>query len=1796
LWDWDLVTDRVYYSPRWKALLGYAEGEIGDSTQDWFGRVHPDDLHILQRVIRYHHTSRNAHFEVELRMRHHDGEERWMLCRGTTVYDAQGDPQRMAGSISDITQRKHFEEQLRHSAFHDALTGLPNRSLLLDRLDQAIQRARDVAGHQFALLFLDLDRFKTINDSLGHLTGDLLLISVARRLQAAVRRSDTVARLGGDEFVILLDDIADRGEVASAVHQIEEALRLPFNLSGHEVFTSASIGVLMEAGQYEQPEALLRDADLAMYQAKALGRGRHEVFSESLHTEARQRLLLETDLHRALERQELRVFYQPIVSLESRRIIGAEALLRWEHPARGLVSPLDFIPLAEETGLIEPIGRWVVQHACAQAQEWHRQGHSHLTVSVNVSVRELKMPNFVEVVAATLQQTGLPPRFLILEMTESAYMEQASITGVVVERLRAMGVQIAFDDFGTGYSSLSYLRHFQVNRIKIDRSFIRDMTKNTTDLAITGAMIAMAHQLNINVVAEGVETEEHLELLSMYRCDTVQGYLISRPVPNDAFLELLERPAMGVAAGGAGAAPYGLIPPSALAETTVRGTGASAALLADGTTHDPLTGAYSRTLFEMLLREALERTQREGAACVLCLFDIDHFKSINDTYGHPRGDQILRELVQTIQQALRRGDLLFRYGGDEFVLLLTHTTLDQALLVCQRVFDTLRAASFGGTPPLKLTISMGVACFPGDADDGGQLLAVADRRNYLAKREGRNRFISADLPATPTLHVDTQERMIEREDALATLHSFLHRLTQAGCGVLTVSSPPGSGHSRFLSYVHQVAQMLNYAVLSLLPQPSFQRRPFAVLAAARWPVPLPFLDGSAALARALRQGLEQEGHSGLLITIDDQHWLDRATVEIFQQLLHSRALPRLALVVSSSQGKPDDRWSCAPLQQTVALPPFSETGLRVWLRSRLHWEPPASFLRWLYQQTKGLPAQVQRLLDHLVEQSLLSPDGDRWVLHPDYSAARLRSPCSTPAAPHNLPAHLTDFIGRANVCWAIDQLLETHRLVTLVGPGGSGKTRLALESAAAHLALYPDGVWFVALETLQAPELVASTVAKALGVSAPDDASLFERLKAFLRPRALLLVLDNFEQVLAAAPLITELLMAAPHLRMLVTSRERLHLVGERVFVVPPLDLPDLEEGGTLEALAQNEAVTLFAHRAAAVRYDFALTEANVRVVAELCIRLEGLPLAIELAAVRSDQFSPCELIEQLKHRLTALTDGPRNLSDRQRTLRDTIDWSYRLLPLAEQALFPCLGVFVDGFELPMAGRICPDAPDPIGAIQDRASGQTLEASLQSLVHKSLLHEREQAGIRRFAMLETVREYAVELLDRSPRGRAVRQRHAACYLELVEQAAPELTGPHQQEWLDHLERENGNLRAALGWLLEQEAVEQALTFVTAIWKLWQFRGRHSEGRRWIERVLAQTQTVVTGEHYRTGGPASQRPFDTARARALYALGWIAHDQGDYATVARAFEESLALSEALGDQRGMGLALQGIGSVTTVRGDHRQAQRCFERSRALFETLGDQEEVAWATEHLGQVARHLGDLEEAVRHHTESLTTFERLGHEWGVSIALVHLADDLLHLGELERTKALLEPWVMEQRNQHSAQRNMILSHGVQLLGRAEFYLGNLERAQAIVQECIRLSTTAGYQQHASAAYSDLGRLALAQGEYAEAKRAFQESLSLQQHLQELWPIQHTLTGTAVLAAALGQLDEATRLCAAADALCEANHTLRGPLYQPEYRRLQELIRTQLAPETAARLGAEGASMTLDRAVEYALAYLGSDK
>jgi diguanylate cyclase (GGDEF)-like protein len=435
--------------------------------------------------------------------------------------------------------REHF----RYVAFHDTLTDLPNRALLNNHLQLSIDRAKTEASHLFALLFLDLDRFKNINDSLGHIAGDQLLISTARRLEECLRPSDMVARLGGDEFAILLDDVEEYNDVIRVAERVQSELMRPLSLGGHEVCTTASMGITLSTIGYEHPENILRDADTAMYHAKENGKARFEIFDAVMHARAVSRLQLENDLRRALERQELVVYYQPIVSLESNRIAGFEALARWPHPQRGFVSPSDFISIAEETGLIIELGRWVLEESCRRMSAWHLQhpGEKPLTISVNLSGRQLTQPNLIEQIKGILNETGLDPRTLKLEITESVVMDNAEIASSMLLQLRALGVQLSIDDFGTGYSSLSYLHRFPVNTLKIDRSFISRLGAGDENTEIVRTIMTLANNLGMDVVAEGVETENHLFHLKKMRCQYAQGYLFSKAVDAESASALLQQ-------------------------------------------------------------------------------------------------------------------------------------------------------------------------------------------------------------------------------------------------------------------------------------------------------------------------------------------------------------------------------------------------------------------------------------------------------------------------------------------------------------------------------------------------------------------------------------------------------------------------------------------------------------------------------------------------------------------------------------------------------------------------------------------------------------------------------------------------------------------------------------------------------------------------------------------------------------------------------------------------------------------------------------------------------------------------------------------------------------------------------------------------------------------------------------------------------------------------------------------------------------------------------------------------------
>jgi diguanylate cyclase (GGDEF)-like protein/PAS domain S-box-containing protein len=530
IWDWDLASGKVYYSERWKAIVGCDEDEVGPTPEGWLDRVHPEDRARVEAKLADLQEGRAAQFDDEYRLRHKDGGYRWVLARGFALRDASGRPYRMAGAQTDVTDRRGF----------DPLTGLPNRDLFVERVEAALSRSRRRAGYLFAVLFLDLDRFKVVNDSLGHLLGDRLLMVLGRRLEACLRPEDPVGRFGGDEFAVLLDDVDDATQATRIAERLQAELSQPVDLDGHEVSLSASIGIALSASDYTSPEDLLRDADTAMYRAKALGRARTEVFDEAMRLKVTALLQLESDLRRALDRRELRVHYQPIVDLASGRLLGFEALARWQHAQRGIVGPDEFIPIAEDTGLITSIGDFVLREACLRLKAWHRRfpRRRPLSVSVNCSARQFARADYFDRFARIVEETGLDPRQLNLELTESVILDASENLLAMLADLRSLGVGLHLDDFGTGYSSLSYLHRFPLSSLKIDRSFVSKMDGREENSAIVRSILALAHSRGMRVIAEGMETAEQVALLRVLECDEGQGFYFS-PAVGDAAAEAM---------------------------------------------------------------------------------------------------------------------------------------------------------------------------------------------------------------------------------------------------------------------------------------------------------------------------------------------------------------------------------------------------------------------------------------------------------------------------------------------------------------------------------------------------------------------------------------------------------------------------------------------------------------------------------------------------------------------------------------------------------------------------------------------------------------------------------------------------------------------------------------------------------------------------------------------------------------------------------------------------------------------------------------------------------------------------------------------------------------------------------------------------------------------------------------------------------------------------------------------------------------------------------------------------------
>jgi diguanylate cyclase (GGDEF)-like protein/PAS domain S-box-containing protein len=540
LWEWDLRSQEFYYSARWRSMIGLSAPAGIGRPEEWMERVHADDIVSLKEALEAHLSGKTEHFHHEHRIRHEDGTYRRFLCRGVAARGAGRRPARMGGSLTDTTERAIAQERLHSAGFRDSLTGLSNRSVFVETLGRRLEELKSRRGaSRFAVLYLDLDRFKVVNDSLGHLVGDELLVAVSRCLESCLRPGDALARLGGDEFAILLNELGDENQANAISFRIQEALNTPFSIGGREVFTSASIGIAFGCGQYNDPDEIMRDADIAMYHAKSRGKARHELFDADMHARELDRLGFENDLRHAVSHNDFEVHYQPIVSLASGMCVGFESLVRWTRNGKA-VSPATFIPIAEELGIIEPLGTWVLQQACVTFADWQRRFPAAALecITVNVSSRQLMQPNFPRVVEWAVHNAGLKPCDLRLEITETALMDNANVAAELLRQLRDFGVKIYLDDFGTGYSSLSHLHKLPVDTLKIDRSFVKSLLLPDRP-AIVESILALARTLNTSVVAEGIESEVQARRLERLGCTHAQGFLFSRPISARSAEEVL---------------------------------------------------------------------------------------------------------------------------------------------------------------------------------------------------------------------------------------------------------------------------------------------------------------------------------------------------------------------------------------------------------------------------------------------------------------------------------------------------------------------------------------------------------------------------------------------------------------------------------------------------------------------------------------------------------------------------------------------------------------------------------------------------------------------------------------------------------------------------------------------------------------------------------------------------------------------------------------------------------------------------------------------------------------------------------------------------------------------------------------------------------------------------------------------------------------------------------------------------------------------------------------------------------
>jgi diguanylate cyclase (GGDEF)-like protein/putative nucleotidyltransferase with HDIG domain len=1029
---------------------------------------------------------------------------------------------------------------------------------------------------------------------------------------------------------------------------------------------------------------------------------------------------------------------------------------------------------------------------------------------------------------------------------------------------------------------------------------------------------------------------------------------------------------------------------------------------------DPFTSMLPKASLAERLGGEVDHASVSGLPLSMLVVDIDYFKSINDAFGHARGDEILAEFARRLTAGVRRTDIVVRFGGDEFVVILPGTGNADALAVARRIMEKIRHLPFPGTPPLSLSLSIGVATYPDNAADADELFERADANAYEAKRRGRGQVVSECDDARPSnLRLQPLSRVIERDAQLNAVYEFLAGLPAVRRGSLSIVGPAGAGRSRLLDEADVAARLLGYHVIRLRGTPALRGRMFGALVEACPELGDAVRSGPRALAASLADRLRQLGQSVLLLAVDDLAYIDEAGRNFLEQLVTDPQLGDVGVICTSE-------WPLAEfgsafevaLSSSVELSALSINGLHSWIRSAFQWEPPAEFLTWLHQESQGFPERIQRGLTRLLELSILRCASSGWELDPNYLQLSLgvwldtsgRSSSST------LPPLLSSIIGRDQEIREIKTLLRTERLITLLGPGGFGKTRLAVQVAAELTGELEQDVCFVALAPLSAPEFVVPAIAEALRVSLQASRDPKQQLLDKLRGRQVLLVLDNFEHLMPSAALVSEILASAPMARVLVTSRSRLDVHGEAVYALRGISLPPTDD---LESVRRSPATQLFVQRAERHNLEFRLTSGNAAEVAQICRTLEGGPLAIEIAASLVRLLDCAEILAEVRRDLDSLASTTREKPRRHRSLRAVFDYSWKLLAPAEQRVWVRLSVFHGGF-------------------QREAAEHVARATLPMLVvlaNKSLLHRTEDG---RFEVHETLRRYATEKLRELPEEcEATEIRYARYFADFIYargERGPDIDVTRlKQEAAEEIE----NIRAGFRWSVEHGYPSETEQYARGLFRFYDGCGWFAEGEelfRWAAAAVTDVRLhalILARRAYflaKLGEYEGARSLHVLSLKALQklgrlddgtlslsSLGHIASQQGDYARAERMYRKANRIFREMGSRFGLALCLNDMGIISLMQGNPTVAEQRFRKSLEIRYAIGDLPGQARCLNNLAMIADMQRRPREARSLFEQSLTVSRRSGDRQSVANALNNLGVLIRHGGLAEESRQLLQ-------------------------------------------------------------------------------------------------------------------------------------------------------------------------------------------